>query len=162
MWLCCYQVGDKFAFLIGNVEAVAVARSAVDKDRAVGSNSAAYLSSLDADERLIKGIHVDDPKAIFLFRWYQEADGEGKVLSGFQNKSCKVYYLTLDNGSFPFEWVSNLQVISVVHLKPHVSKNRTFTLSAGDIQDVDGSSEEDGERTRGSARPWPRPWPWPW
>ena len=70
-------------YALGNVEAAAVARGTVDKARAVGSRSAAYLSSLDADERPIKGVHVDDEKAMFLFRWYQEIDKNGKVLTGY-------------------------------------------------------------------------------
>ena len=120
---------------IGNVEAAAVARGAVDKVRAIGAHSAAYLSSLDADERPIKGVHVDDPKAMFLFRWYQEMDKNGKVLTGYQNKECKSFYLPLDNGGYGFEWVSNHQVICAVHLKPS-NKNRTFTLPAADRKTV--------------------------
>ena len=117
---------------LGNVEAAAVARGTVDKARAVGSRSAAYLSSLDADERPIKGVHVDDSKAMFLFRWYQEMDKNGRVLAGYQNKECKFFYLPLDNGGYPFEWVSNMQVMCAVHLKPCDGKNRTFTLPAPD------------------------------
>ena len=121
---------------IGNVEAAAVARGAVDKARAIGARSAAYLSGLDADERPIKGVHVDDQKAMFLFRWYQEMDKNGKVLTGYQNKECKAFYLPLDNGGYGFEWVSNLQVICAVHLKPTQGKNRTFTLPAADKKTV--------------------------
>ena len=113
-----------------------MARGAVDKARAIGARSAAYLSGLDADERPIKGVHVDDEKAMFLFRWYQEIDKNGKVLTGYQNKECKGYYLPLDNGGYGFEWVSNLQVICVVHLKPAQGKNRTFTLPAADKKTV--------------------------
>ena len=42
------------------------------------------------------------------------------------------YYLPLDNGGFAFEWMSNLQVITPVHLKPcaHVTKNRAYNLPA--------------------------------
>ena len=121
---------------IGNVEAAAVARGAVDKARALGPRSAAYLSSLDADERPIKGVHINDEKAMFLFRWYQEMDKNGKILSGYQNKECKAFYLPLDNGGYGFEWVSNLQVICAVHLKPSLGKNRTFTIPAADKKTV--------------------------
>ena len=48
---------------LGNVEAVAVARGNVDEKRAVGRGSGSYLASLDADERPLKGVHVDDPVA---------------------------------------------------------------------------------------------------
>ena len=68
---------------LGNVEAVAVARGTVDKVRAVGPRAASYLRGLDADERPIKGVHVDDPKAMFLFRWYQEVDANGTEQPSF-------------------------------------------------------------------------------
>ena len=123
-------------WVIGNVEAAAVARGTVDKARAVGPRSAAYLSRLDADERPIKGVHIDDQKAMFLFRWYQEMDKNGKVLSGYQNKECKSFYLPLDNGGYPFEWVSNMQVICAVHLKPFTTKNRTYMLPAPDKKTI--------------------------
>lgn len=82
---------------IGNIEAVAVARGNVDRARAVGARSGVYLASLDADERPIKGVHIDDPKAMFLFRWYQEIDKSGKVLEGYQNKECTAFFLPHDN-----------------------------------------------------------------
>ena len=96
------------------------------------------LSRSVTDERPIKGVHIDDQKAMFLFRWYQEMDKNGKVLSGYQNKECKAFYLPLDNGGYGFEWrwVSNMQVICVVHLKPSQGKNRTFTIPAVDKKTV--------------------------
>lgn len=127
---------------IGNVEAVAVARGALDKNRAIGPRASSYLRGLDADERPIKGVHIDDPKAMFLFRWYQEVDAYGKVFMDgdkvptYQNKGCKGYYLPLDNGNFPFEWVSNMQVICAVHLKPFTTKNRTYMLPAPDKKTI--------------------------
>ena len=127
---------------LGNVEAVAVARGNVDEKRAVGSGSGSYLASLDADERPLKGVHVDDPKAMFLLRWYQEVDANGTVFKDtngtetYQNRGCKGYYLPLDNGSYAFEWTSMHQVMTAVHLKPHSSKSRTFTLPAGDKKTV--------------------------
>jgi hypothetical protein len=130
-------------WVLGNVEAVAVARGTVDKARAVGTNAASYLRGLDADERPIKGVHINDPKAMFLLRWYQEVDSKGKVFMGrdrmptYQNKGCKSYYLPLDNGCFPFEWTSNLQVITAVHLKPLKTKNRMYTMPAADKQTVE-------------------------
>ena len=130
-------------WVLGNVEAVAVARGTVDKARAVGTNAASYLRGLDADERPIKGVHINDPKAMFLLRWYQEVDSKGKVFMGrdrmptYQNKGCKSYYLPLDNGCFPFEWTSNLQVITAVHLKPLKTKNRMYTMPAADKQTIE-------------------------
>lgn len=53
-----FQLNDGTkVWVLGNVEAVAVARGAVDKSRAVGPNAASYLRGLDADERPIKGVH---------------------------------------------------------------------------------------------------------
>ena len=48
----------------------------------------------------------------------------------------ELLYLPLDNGGYPFEWVSNMQVICAVHLKPCQGKNRTFTLPAADKKTV--------------------------
>jgi hypothetical protein len=86
--------------------------------------------------------NVDDPKAMFLLRWYQEVDANGKVfldkdkVPTYQNKGCKGYYLPLDNGGFPFEWTSNLQVISAVPLKPK-NKNRMYSMQTTDKKTVD-------------------------
>ena len=140
--------GGSKVWLLGNVEAVAVARGTVDKARAVGQHAASYLLGLDADERPIKGVHVDDPKAMFLLRWYQEVDANGKVFVGrdkvptYQNKGCKGYYLPLDNGGFPFEWTSNLQVITAVHLKPLKTKNRMYTIPAADKRTIEESMKK--------------------
>ena len=140
---------------------MATCRGSVDKVRAVGPASATYLSGLDADERPIKGVHINDQNAIFLFRWYQEIDAKGSVLSGYQNKGCKGYHLPLNNGDYAFEWVSNLQVISAVHLKPHPTKNRTFTLPPGDKKTLMDALAKllvgGGARTGGPGRPGARP-----
>ena len=117
---------------------MAVARGLVDRARALGSRSAAYLAGLDADERPIKGAHIDDPKAMFLLRWYQEVDANSKTLIDppYQNKGCKAYYLPLNNGGYAFEWISNLQVITPVHLCPLKTKSRTYTLPISDKKTV--------------------------
>ena len=119
-----FTLGDgSKVWALGNVEAVAVARGNVDEKRAVGRGSGSYLASLDADERPLKGVHVDDPKAMFLLRWYQEVDADGTVFKDtngtetYQNRGCKGYYLPLDNGSYAFEWTSMHQVMTAVHLK---------------------------------------------
>ena len=114
----------------------------MDKDRALGGNSANYLSRLDADERPVKGVHINDNKAMFLFRWYQEVGADGNIFkdanghASYQNAGCKSYFLPLDNGHYPFEWVSNFQVITAVHLKAHPTKNRTFILAAKEKKTV--------------------------
>ena len=55
---------------------------------------------------------------------------------------CRVMHRAIDNSQLsrhniplppsPFEWVSNYQVLTAVHLNPLKTKNRTFTLPAGD------------------------------
>ena len=85
-------------------------------------------SLVDKDERPVKGVHLDDPKAVFLLRWYQEMDAKGNILKGYQQRGCQSYYLPLDNGGYPFEWTSNLQAICPVELNPLPNKNRTYKL----------------------------------
>ena len=122
---------------IGNVEEVAVVRGAVDKNRALGSRAAEYLLGLEKDARPIKGAHIDDDKAVFLLRYYQEAKADGTVLRNqYQHKDCKAFYLPLDNGGYAFEWVSNNQVLTPVHLAPSPSINRLYTLPGGDKKTV--------------------------
>ena len=133
---CLQSAGTNVALYPDNGDSVdtleaRVVMSQVLRDRVLQSR-------LDADERPIKGVHIDDQKAMFLFRWYQEMDKNGKVLSGYQSKECKSFYLPLDNGGYGFEWrwVSNMQVICVVHLKPSQGKSRTFTIPAADKKTV--------------------------
>jgi len=47
---------------------------AISVPKGEGGMGEPLMASLDADERPIKGVHIDDPKAMFLFRWYQEID----------------------------------------------------------------------------------------
>ena len=51
---------------------------------------------------MLNGINIDDPKGVFVLRWYKEVDKAGKELSGFQNKECAGYKLTHDNCGEPF------------------------------------------------------------
>ena len=60
----------------------------------------------------------------------------------YQNKHCKAYYLQLDNGGYAFEWVSNYQVITPIHLKPLTMKNRTFNLPAADKKTIAEAMEK--------------------
>ena len=73
-------------WVIGNVEEVAVVRGTLDEKKAVGSTAPSYLLGLEKDARPVKGAFVNDPKAVFLFRWYQEVDKKGNVLKGYQQK----------------------------------------------------------------------------
>ena len=58
------------------------------------------------------------------------------AVSPLQRRRCTkrmwVLPATGQRGGYPFEWVSNYQVLTAVHLNPLKTKNRTFTLLAGD------------------------------
>jgi hypothetical protein len=59
-------------------------------------------------------------------------DKDGKELSGYQNPSCVAYKLTLDNDGAPFRWTPNVQLITKVYLKKHLSQARTYNLNKKD------------------------------
>lgn len=94
-------------------------------------NSASYLLGLDKDY-MPNGINIDDPKGVFVLRWYQEVDAQGNELVGYQNKECAGYKLTHNNCGVPFCWTSNVQLISKVYLKKHASQMLTYTLNKRD------------------------------
>ena len=75
-------------------------------------------------------IHISQHVDFLIIKKYRVARWPIRI--SYQNKLCKAYYLPLDNGGYPFEWVSNYQVLTAVHLNPLKTKNRTFTLPAGD------------------------------
>ena len=62
------------------------------------------------------GVYIDDPKGLFILRWYKEVDKDGKVLEGFQNPECAAYQLRLDNAKEIFTGIfrrtANVQIIS--------------------------------------------------
>ena len=103
----------------------------MDEKRTIGANSSSYLLGLDKDYKP-HGAYINDPKALFIFRWYKEVDASGRELSGYQNKECKGYKLMLDNDGAPFVYTSNLQVISKVYLKKLLAWARTFSLNRSD------------------------------
>ena len=126
-----FTLGGKKVWCIGNVEEVAVVRGNVDETQALSGERGAYLANLDKDYKP-GGVFVDDPKGAFIFRWYREVDASGHMLTGYQNKNCKGYKLTLNNDGEPFYWVGNVQLISKVYLKKHPSQARTYTLNNKD------------------------------
>eukprot|EP00966_Prymnesium_polylepis_P050890 1178361-Prymnesium_polylepis.2 len=71
----------KRVWALSNIEEVAVARGAVDERRTVGGTGVAYLLSLDKEYKP-GGVFIDDPKGMFILRWYKEVDTNGKELSG--------------------------------------------------------------------------------
>ena len=60
---------------LGNIEEVAVASGTVNEQRALAGNGASYLLGLDKVYRR-NGVHVDDPKGMFILRWYKEVRQE--------------------------------------------------------------------------------------
>jgi hypothetical protein len=126
------------AFIIGNIEEVAVASSSnVDARRALSGTGSEYLRSLEKEYRQ-KGVFINDPKGLFIFRWYREVKADGSPVIGkrYQNPQCSAYQLTLDNDGDPFVWTSNYQVISKVYLKKHSSQPRTYVQNKKDGQMV--------------------------
>ena len=92
-------------FILGNIEEVTIAKGNVDMRRALSSTGAEYLRSLDK-EYLPTGVHINDPKGLFIFRWYREVKADGSPVTGqrYQNPQCAAYQLTLDNDGDPFVW----------------------------------------------------------
>ena len=74
------------------------------------------------------------PSNMFILRWYKEVNRDGKELSGYQNKECAAYKLTLNNDGVPFVWTPNVQLITKVYLKKHLSQARTYTLNKKDVK----------------------------
>ena len=90
--------------------------------------------------RLGAPAHLCDERAFSypgrILRWYKEVDKDGKELSGYQNKECVAYKITLNNDGVPFQWTPNLQLISKVYLKKNLSQGRTYTLKKKDAKMV--------------------------
>ena len=130
-----YEPNGTKIWCLGNIEEVAVARGTVDERRALAGTGASYLLGLEKDYKP-KGVFVDDSKGMFILRWYKEVDKYGKPLSGYQNPECAAYQLTLDNDGAPFQWTPNVQLISKVYLKKHLSQPRTYNLNKKDAKMV--------------------------
>ena len=99
----------------------------------MGGTGASYLQSLEKQYRP-NGVYINDPKGLFIFRWYREVKKDGAAVDGqrYQNPQMAHYKLTLDNDGTPFQWTSNYQVISKVYLKKHSSLSRTYDLNKKD------------------------------
>ena len=121
------------AFVIGNIEEVAVASGTVDARRALSGTGAEYLRTQEKNYRR-DGVWIDDPKGLFIFRWYREVKADGSPVRGqrYQNPQTAAYQLTLDNDGDPFVWTSNFQVISKVYLGKHSSQPHTYLLNKKD------------------------------
>ena len=121
------------AFIIGNIEEIAVASGTVDSRRALSGTGAEYLRSLEKAYRK-DGVWINDPKGLFIFRWYREVKADGSSVTGqrYQNSQTAAYQLTLDNDGDPFVWTSNFQIISKVFLDKHPTLPRTYLLNKKD------------------------------
>ena len=123
-----FDIGNgETAWIIGNIEEVGVARGEVR-----GTNPE-HLLSLEKDYRP-GGVYINDPKGLFVFRWYKEVDAAGKVPNGrrYQNPGCKAYELCSFNDGDRFCWTAQSQLISKVYLKKHPTLPRCYTLNAKD------------------------------
>ena len=77
--------------------------------------SSADLERMEKDPQA--RVSIDDPRAVFLFRWYVEVDKRGKDLSWYQNKACDGYRLPIDNNGEAWRWISNYQAaLSLWHI----------------------------------------------
>jgi hypothetical protein len=79
---------DKKVWRIGNVEGIRVLKKDPrNKDGEVAED----LSSFETESHP-PHVSVDDPRAVFLVRWYKECDDDGHVLDGFQHPSYGCHY----------------------------------------------------------------------
>ena len=109
-------------------------------------SSAEYLRQLSMSQRS-NGVFINDPKGLFILRWYREVKGDGTPPDGprYQNRACKYYKLTSDNDGEAFRWTSNYQIISKVYLKKHSTLPLCYSLSAADKKMcADVHHEKDG------------------
>lgn len=121
---------------LGNIEEVAQSTQTVNQNTATGANGSSYLLNLDKTYKP-QGIYVDDPKGLFIVRWYTEVDKDGKELINprYQNPKCAGYKLMANNDGATFCWTSNYQLVSKVYLKK-VLQPRTYTLTKKDTKMV--------------------------
>ena len=129
-----YMDDGSKVWCLGNIEEVAVARGTVDERRALAGTAASYLLGLEKDYQ--PRVFLDDPKGLFILRWYKEVDRDGNELSGYQNKECAAYKLTLNNDGAAFRWTPNVQLITKVYLKKHLLQARTYTCNKKDAKMV--------------------------
>ena len=116
------------AWVIGNIEEVAVTRGELR------GNTAEHLLRMEKDYRP-GGVYINDPKGVFIFRWYKEVDGEGKALPTgprYQNRGCKAYELCAFNDGDRFSWMAQSQLTSKVYLRKHPSLPYCYFLNAQD------------------------------
>ena len=128
----------KKVWILGNIEEVATVRGTLDERRALTQGAAGYLDGLDRilpmDKDYRPRVHIDDPNGVFILRWYREVDRSGRLLHGYQNKSCAGYQLMEDNDEELFYWTANVQIISKVYLAKHPTQRDVRTLNRSDTK----------------------------
>ena len=72
-------------WVVGRVEYINLAKSDIN----LRSISDACLQRLEKDP--VQRVSIDDPRAIFVFRFYVEVDKHGKDLPGYQHPHCHAY-----------------------------------------------------------------------
>ena len=89
------------------------------------------MRTLDKDYR--QTVYLNDPKGVFVLRWYKEVTKDGSDVAGgrYQNKHCAAYKLTRDNDGAAFVYTSNVQLTSKVYLQK-TSQPDVCTLSKKD------------------------------
>ena len=104
----------KQVWRIGNVEGIRLLKQdPKGKDGEIPED----LSSFETDSHPDM-VSVDDPKAVFLVRWYHECDDDAKVLSDFQDPrhGCKYQLPMFGDAMEPVVEVSNHTVIESVEM----------------------------------------------
>ena len=72
-------------WVVGRVEYINLAKADIN----LRSISDACLQRLEKDP--VQRVSIDDPRAIFVFRFYVEVDKHGKDLPGYQHPHCHAY-----------------------------------------------------------------------
>ena len=116
----------KQVWRLGNVEGIRLLKQ--DPKRKDGEIPE-DLSGLETDSHPDM-VSVDDPKAVFLVRWYHECDDDAKVLSGFQNPrhGCKYQLPIFGDAMEPVVEVSNHTVIESVEMVKDSSEQSVWLL----------------------------------
>ena len=89
-----------WSWALGHVEAIIVARTAVPANKC--SPPELLIAARTADFR--HQVDIDDPNAMFQFRWFSELDKNGKPLEGYGNPACTAYHLPISEHAPVFEW----------------------------------------------------------
>lgn len=90
----------RWSWALGHVEAIIVARTAVPANKC--SPPELLVAARTADFR--HQVDIDDPNAMFQFRWFSELDKNGKPLEGYGNPACAAYHLPISEHAPVFEW----------------------------------------------------------